>query len=89
MARRAKIKSFTVAFDSFLEILDLSQLLKLGENTVGEVIEGLGVICMARRARIERLTVACNSFLEILHLSQLLKSDGNSVGKVSEELGVI
>jgi hypothetical protein len=40
MARRAKIKSFTVAFHSFLEVLHPSQLLKSGANGGGEVSEG-------------------------------------------------
>jgi hypothetical protein len=40
MAWRAKIKGLTVACDSFLKILHLSQLLKASENSVGEVIEG-------------------------------------------------
>jgi hypothetical protein len=39
MARRAKIESFTMARDSFLEILYPSLLLKSGGNSVGEVIE--------------------------------------------------
>ena len=40
MARRAKIESSTVACNSFLEILHLSQLLKAGGYSGGEVIEG-------------------------------------------------
>ena len=40
MARRAKIKSLMVAFDSFLEVLHASQLLKSGANGGGEVSEG-------------------------------------------------
>ena len=39
MAWREKIESLTVAYNSFLEILHLSQVLKAGENSVGEVIE--------------------------------------------------
>jgi hypothetical protein len=39
MAWTAKIESLTVACDSFLEILHLSQLLKAGGNNAGEVME--------------------------------------------------
>jgi hypothetical protein len=39
MAWRVKIESLTVACDSFLEILHVSQLLKSGVHIVGEVIE--------------------------------------------------
>jgi hypothetical protein len=74
MARRAKIESFTVAFDSFLEVLHLSQPLKSGANIDGKVIEGLGTVWMIWRAKNDRLTVGCYSFLEVLYLSQLLKS---------------
>jgi hypothetical protein len=57
MAWRAKIKSLTVVCDGFLEILHLSQQLKAGEHSVGEVIEGCGAIGMAQRVKIESLTV--------------------------------
>jgi hypothetical protein len=40
MAWRAKVESLTVAYDSFLEILHLSQLPKAGENSEAEVTEG-------------------------------------------------
>jgi hypothetical protein len=39
MARRAEIESLTVACNRFLEILRLSQLLKLEGNDNAEVIE--------------------------------------------------
>jgi hypothetical protein len=84
MAWRQKIESLTVACDSFLEIFYLSQLLKAGVNSVGEVTEGREVEWMAWRAKIESLTVACDSFLKILHLSQLLKAGEHSVGEVIE-----
>ena len=34
------MESLTVAYNSFLEILHLSQLLKAGAKSVGEVMEG-------------------------------------------------
>jgi hypothetical protein len=40
MAWGAKIESLTMARDSFLECLHLSQLLKVGKNGASEVIEG-------------------------------------------------
>jgi hypothetical protein len=36
----AKVESFTVTSDSFFEFLHVSQLLKTGENSDGEAIEG-------------------------------------------------
>jgi hypothetical protein len=84
MAGRTKMKSLTVACDSFLQILHLSQLLKAGGHSAGEVVEGCGAIGMAWRAKIESLTVVYDSFLEILHLSQLLKADGQSACEVIE-----
>ena len=74
MTWRAKIESLTVGCDSFLEVFHLSQLLKSGENSDGEVIEGWGAIWMAWREKIESLTVACDGLFEVLHLSQLLKA---------------
>jgi hypothetical protein len=84
MAWRAQIESLTVICDSFLEVLHLSQLLKAGGNSVGEVINGCDAIWMAWRAKIESLTVACDTFLKILHLPQLLKAGPNSDGEVIE-----
>jgi hypothetical protein len=80
MVERAKIYSLMAACDSFLQILNESQLLKAGENNGSEVIEGLGAIWMARRQKTESLTVACDGFLQILHLSQLPKAGGNGTG---------
>jgi hypothetical protein len=40
MAWRTKTKSMTVACDSLLEIIHVSQMLKAGGHGVGEVIEG-------------------------------------------------
>ena len=81
MAWRAKIEGLTVACDSFLEILHLSQLLIADENSDGEVIEGYGAVGMAWRAKIKSSTVPCNSILDILDLSQPLKAGANSDGE--------
>jgi hypothetical protein len=84
VTRREMIESLTLACNSFLEILHLSQLLKAGENSGGEVIEGCGASWMPGRVKSECVIIVRNCFLEILHLSQLLKAGGHSVGEVIE-----
>ena len=74
MVGGAKIQCLAVVCDSFLQILDLSTLVKAGGNGLAKVMEGLGAMRVAGRAKVESLTVIYDGDLQILHLSQPLKA---------------
>ena len=61
MAGMKKVESFTVARDSFLEILYINPLLETGENSIGKVIKRFGALWMALRERIEEARVQLQS----------------------------
>jgi hypothetical protein len=84
MARRAKIESFAMACDGFLEIIYLSQQLKAGGHSGGEVMQVPRAMWMAKGGKIESFTVACDGFPEIFRLSQMLKAGANNAGEVIE-----
>ena len=68
MARRAKVKSLMVVCDSFLEILHLSQLLKAGQNSSSEVVEGQRSIGMTEGIAVNGFDGAVRG--EVLHPSE-------------------
>jgi hypothetical protein len=60
MTGRAKVESLSVARNSFLQILRLSQLLEESGNGAGKAIERRGAIWMTEGAKGESMSVVCD-----------------------------